>query len=149
MPPPTTEPIGLQLARVAKVAGRAFDAALAEAGGSLPQWLVLVSIKARAHGAQRELAEAVGIEGPTLTHHLNRMEADGLVTRRRDPANRRVHVVELTDAGEAAFLSLLGTVMAFDERLRRGLSERDLAQLRRLLDRLAANATAPVADGEQ
>jgi MarR family transcriptional regulator for hemolysin len=149
MPPPATEPIGLQLARVAKVAGRAFDAALADAGGSLPHWLVLVSIKARAHGAQRELAEAVGVEGPTLTHHLNRMEADGLVTRRRDPANRRVHVVELTEAGEVAFMSLLGTVMAFDERMRRGLSERDLAQLRRLLDRLAANATAPVDDGER
>jgi MarR family transcriptional regulator, transcriptional regulator for hemolysin len=59
------------------------------------------------HGAQRELAAAVGIEGPTLTHHLNRMEASGLVTRRRDPANRRVHRVELTEAGEATFARLV------------------------------------------
>ncbi|HKF92438.1 MAG TPA: MarR family winged helix-turn-helix transcriptional regulator, partial [Acidimicrobiia bacterium] len=97
---PDAEPIGLLLTRTAKVVSRAFDESLAEAGGSLPTWLVLVSLKAQAHGAQRELAEAVGVEGPTLTHHLNRMEADGLVTRHRDPDNRRVHRVELTDDGE-------------------------------------------------
>src|SRR5438874_1026032 len=84
MAAPTTGPIGLQLARTAKTVSRAFDDALAGGGGSLPLWLVLVSLKGRVHGAQRHLAEAVGVEGPTLTHHLNRMEAAGLVTRRRD-----------------------------------------------------------------
>jgi MarR family transcriptional regulator, transcriptional regulator for hemolysin len=139
--PPETEPVGLQLARSAKTVSRAFDDALAGAGGSLPVWLILVSLKAQAHGAQRHLAEAVGIEGPTLTHHLNRMENAGLVTRRRDPENRRVHHVELTPAGEAAFLAMLDKVVAFDQRLRQGLSERDLAQLRHLLGLLANNAT--------
>src|SRR5205823_2753823 len=71
--PPDAEPIGLLLTRTAKVVGRAFDEALTADGGSLPTWLVLVSLKGQEHGAQRELAEAVGIEGPTLTHHLNRM----------------------------------------------------------------------------
>src|SRR5436853_5664497 len=123
MSPPVTEPIGLQLARTAKQASRAFDDVLAAAGGSLPMWLILVSLKGRRHGAQRELAEAVGIEGPTLTHHLNRMERAGLVTRTRDPENRRVHQVALTDAGDAAFQNLLGTVMAFDEQLHRGFAE--------------------------
>jgi MarR family transcriptional regulator for hemolysin len=106
-------------------------------------WLILVSLQGRVHGAQRELAEAVGVEGPTLTHHLNRMEKAGLVTRTRDPENRRVHHVELTETGRATFFSLLDTVVAFDERLRHGLSDRELTQLRRLLDRLATNATAP------
>jgi hypothetical protein len=64
------EPIGLLLARTAKRVSRAFDDALGDAGGSLPQWLILVSLKGRVHGAQRALAEAIGVEGPTLTHHL-------------------------------------------------------------------------------
>ena len=140
---PDTEPIGLLLTRTAKVVSRAFDEALTEAGGSLPTWLVLVSLKGQEHGAQRELAEAVGIEGPTLTHHLNRMEADGLVTRRRDPDNRRVHRVELTDDGEAAFRRLLQTVAAFDARLRAGFSDRELTELRGLLERLPTNVAAP------
>ena len=140
---PDAEPIGLLLTRTAKVVSRAFDEALTEAGGSLPAWLVLVSLEGQAHGAQREIAEAVGVEGPTLTHHLNRMEAAGLVTRRRDPDNRRVHRVELTDDGEATFRRLLQTVAAFDARLRAGLADRELTALRGLLDRLHANVAAP------
>ena len=138
MASPLREPVGLQVTRTAKVLSRAFDAALVEAGGSLPTWLVLVSLKGKAHGAQRELADAVGIEGPTLTHHLNRMEAAGLVTRTRDPANRRVHRVELTDEGRAAFQRLLGAVTEFDRRLRRGLSREDLDLLEDVLGRLQA-----------
>jgi MarR family transcriptional regulator, transcriptional regulator for hemolysin len=141
--PPQAEPIGLALARTAKAVSRDFDEALARAGGSLPVWLVLVSLKARRHRAQRDLAEAVGVEGPTLTHHLNRMERDGLVTRTRDPQNRRVHQVELTPAGEAMFQRLLGRVAAFDRQLRDGFTEEELAHLRSQLARLYANVTAP------
>lgn len=139
MGPPAREPVGLVLARTAKVVSRAFDDALADAGGSLPTWLVLVSLQQGRHGAQRELAEAVGIEGPTLTHHLNRMEAAGLVTRTRDPANRRVHRVELTDAGSEAFRRLVGAVRTFDRRLRRGLTQEQVDGLDDLLGRLRAN----------
>jgi MarR family transcriptional regulator for hemolysin len=142
VPAPDTEPLGLRLARTAKVVSRAFDHALAQAGGSLPQWLILVELKGQAHGNQRNIADAVGIESATLTHHLNRMEAAGLVVRRRKADNRRVHHVELTEAGDALFFALLDKVVAFDTRLRRDLSERDAAQLGRLLDRLAANAEA-------
>src|SRR6266508_1024195 len=103
MGPPAIEPIGLQLTRTARLVSRAFDQALESAGCSLPFWLILVSLKSQRHGAQRALAEAVGIEDATLTHHLNRMDKAGLVTRERDPDNRRVHKVELTKAGEALF----------------------------------------------
>jgi MarR family transcriptional regulator, transcriptional regulator for hemolysin len=140
--PPDVKPIGLELTRVAKAVSRAFDEALAAAGGSLPTWLVLVSVMSGRHGNQREIAEAIGIEGPTLTHHLNRMETDGLLTRTRDPQNRRTHRVELSPDGAAAFSDLVQVVTAFDQRLRAGFSERDLATLRSLLERLAANASA-------
>jgi MarR family transcriptional regulator for hemolysin len=143
MPPPDSEPIGLLLARSAKVVSRAFDDALSHAGGSLPMWLVLVSLKSSQHGAQRDLARAVGVEGPTLTHHLNRMEAAGLIARSRRPENRRVHDVTLTETGEATFQRLLGTVAAFDEQLRAGFNTRELATLSRLLERLATNVAQP------
>jgi MarR family transcriptional regulator for hemolysin len=138
---PQQEPIGLELSRTAKVISRAFDRTLAEAGSSLPTWLVLVSLKGRRDGPQRELAQALGIEGPTLTHHLNRMEADGLVNRRRHPENRRMHQVELTPAGEAAFFGLLEHVSRFDQRLRSGLGDEELTTLRELLGRLRTNVT--------
>jgi MarR family transcriptional regulator, transcriptional regulator for hemolysin len=133
-------PLGLSLARAARVTSRAFDEALADAGGSLPMWLVLLNLKIGRAANQRKLAEAVGVTEATLTHHLNAMETAGLTTRRRDPENRRIHVVELTDAGEAAFARLREVATAFDRRLRRGLSADEARMLEDLLGRLEANA---------
>ncbi len=142
MGPPRIEPVGLQVARTAKVLSRAFADALAEVGGSVPVWLVLVSLQSESHGMQRDLADAVGIEGPTLTHHLNRMETAGLVTRRRDPQNRRVHRVELTDGGRAEFLRLAQRVRRFDRQLRRGLGDDEVTALNDTMARLRENAAA-------
>jgi MarR family transcriptional regulator, transcriptional regulator for hemolysin len=137
---PAQTPIGLQLAAAARAVSRQFDDALAQAGGSLPIWLVLLNLKTRRPANQRELAAAVGIREATLTHHLNAMDANGLITRRRDVDNRRIHVVELTEAGEAAFLRLRAAALAFDRRLRLGISDEDLAKLGELLHQLARNA---------
>jgi len=142
VPPSGGEPIGLHLTRAARVVSRAFDDALAAAGGSLPIWLVLISLKAQRLPNQRQIAESIGIQGATLTHHLNAMEADGLVTRRRDPTNRRVHVVELTEAGEALFLRLRNAAVGFDRQLRAGLNEEEVASFTRVLDRLHANVAS-------
>jgi len=147
---PPEEPIGLSVTRTAKALSRAFDAALADGGGSLASWLVLASLKSGLHATQREIAEDVGVEGPTLTHHLNRMEAAGLVTRVRDPRNRRAHRVELTPEGVLAFQNLLARVQAFDLRLRAGFSEEEQTALRRLLARLVVNvAPGGPAGGDQ
>ena len=102
---------------------------------------MLISLKSGQPHSQRELAEAVGIQGATLTHHLNAMESAGLVTRRRDPGNRRLHVVELTPDGDALFLRLRDAAMAFDRQLRAGLSESDSDQLEALLTRLRDNVS--------
>src|SRR5436190_23340364 len=141
MPRPAHPPLGLHLTRVARTVSRAFDETLAEAGGSLPVWLVLISLKSRALASQRELAEAVGVKGATLSHHLDAMESAGLVTRRRDPANRRLHLVEMTAEGDALFFRLRDAAMAFDKRLRAGFSPGEVTQLETLLTRLHDNVT--------
>jgi MarR family transcriptional regulator, transcriptional regulator for hemolysin len=143
VPRPFPPPIGLRLANAAKAVSRAFDEALATAGGSRPVWLVLISLKSRRLRNQRELAKVVGIEGATLTHHLDAMEADGLLTRRRDPANRRVQLVELTQEGEAAFHRMRAVAAEFDRRLRAGIPDVELAHLGELLDRLRDNVARP------
>jgi MarR family transcriptional regulator for hemolysin len=129
----------LHLTRTAKAISRAFDGALATAGGSLPTWLVLLAVKSRSLGNQRELADAIGIRDATLTHHLNAMEAEGLLLRRRDAGNRRIQQVELTEAGEAAFHRLRAAAVSFDQRLRRGIGNAEVQVLTELLSRLRAN----------
>jgi len=132
-------PLGLHLNQAARIIGQAFDRALHEAGGSLPVWLVLLNLKVGRSANQRELADSVGIGAATLSHHLNAMERDGLITRTRDETNRRIHVVALTTAGEALFGRQRQAATAFDRKLNHDISgsQRDL--LAGLLDRLVTN----------
>jgi MarR family transcriptional regulator for hemolysin len=133
-------PVGLHLSQAARVVGRAFDEALAAAGGSLPVWLILLNLKVRRPGTQRGLALAIGIREATLTHHLNAMDEAGLITRNRYASNRRIQVVTLTDKGDEAFLRLRAAAHAFDAKLRTGLTETDVSTLKTLLTRLSSNA---------
>ena len=138
---PTAEPIGLEVARTGRLLNRAFDDALVAVGGSLPIWLVALALKRTDHARQRDIAAAVGLEDATLTHHLHRMEQAGLVARHREPTNRRNQVVVLTASGEELFERMRTTVVAFDEQLRRGVTGKELDQMRGVLGRLRMNAT--------
>jgi MarR family transcriptional regulator for hemolysin len=141
-----SEPIGLEIARTGRMLNRAFDDVLVGAGGSLPIWLITTALKRGDHTMQRDIAGAIGIEGATLTHHLHRMERAGVVSRHREVANRRNQLVSLTAEGDALFDRMLSAVVAFDRRLRQGLTSDELERLRTALDRLRANAAAALAD---
>jgi MarR family transcriptional regulator, transcriptional regulator for hemolysin len=141
--PPGGPPIGLLLSRVAREVSRAFDARLADAGGSRTVWLVLLALRAGPVAAQRELADALGVRAATLTQQLDAMEAAGLVARVADPGNRRVRRVELTGAGRQLFDRLRDAARAHDEQLRAGLGADELATVAAALERMRRN----VADG--
>jgi MarR family transcriptional regulator for hemolysin len=148
---PTIEPVGLEVTRTGRLLSRAFDDELVAAGGSLSAWLIVTALRRADHTMQREIAEAIGIEDATLTHHLNRMENAGYITRHRAAENRRTQHVALTDAGEALFSRMLTTVVAFDRRLRQGFTDDELDVLRALLERLRTNveATGPEKYGDR
>ena len=136
--PPLLPPIGLRLSRTAHVVSQAFERAMAEAGGSASAWQVLLLIRTEQWGTQSRLAEAMGVSGATMTHHLNALEAQGLVRRWRDDTNRRVQRVELTEEGAALFERLRTVALGHDARLRSKLSDDETAQLAELLDKLQA-----------
>jgi MarR family transcriptional regulator for hemolysin len=136
---PNGPPLGLLLATTSKAVGRAFNNALAGSGGSIPIWLILNALKSEPRRTQRDLARAVGIEGPTLTRHLDGMEQAGLVKRQRGNLDRRAIQVELTRAGHALHGRLLKAVIGFNQDLRAGLSGEDVETLRRLLRQLHDN----------
>ena len=131
-------PIGLQLSRTSRVVAQEFDRAMSDAGGSAASWQVLLLIRSKQWGQQSEMAEAMGVTGATLTHHLNALERQGLVRRWREDSNRRVQLVALTDDGVALFDRLRTVAMRHDKRLRAHLSDEEVAQLGDLLDKLRA-----------
>jgi MarR family transcriptional regulator, transcriptional regulator for hemolysin len=139
---PATPPIGLQLTRTSRAVTQAFERAMAQAGGSVSTWQVLLLVRSANWDTQSEMAEQLGITGATLTHHLNGMERKGLVRRWREDNNRRVQRVELTDDGVELFDRLLAVAQRHDRLLRSQLSDDEVEQLGSLLGRLAAGVQA-------
>src|SRR3954447_18572100 len=129
-------PISLQLARTARSVSQEFEHAMAEAGGSASAWQVLLLVRSGQWATQSNLAKAMGVTAATMTHHLSALEAQGLVRRWRDDANKRVQQVELTDEGAEMFDRLRGVAVRHDNRLRSRLSGTEAEQLARLLHKL-------------
>src|SRR3954467_14478713 len=133
-------PIGLQLARTARSVSQEFERAMAAAGGSASAWQVLLLVRSGQSGTQSHLAQAMGVTAATMTHHLNALEAQGLVRRWREESNKRVQQVELTDAGVAMFDRLRQAATKHDQRLRSRLSAKEVEQLAKLLKKLDPGA---------
>lgn len=83
--------------------------------------------------SQRELAQAVGVEGPTLVRLLDRLEEGGWARRMTDPANRRVKRVELTDKAAPGFIALQRTVEQLSLELLRDIPKADIKAARKVL----------------
>jgi len=125
----------------------AFERAMSEAGGSAATWQVPLLVRSEQAGAQARMAEAMGINGATLSHHLNAPEARGFVHRWREASNRREQRTALTPAGEELFDRLRAVALRHDERLRSRLTDEETHGLAELLDKLEAGlqeGTAPV-----
>jgi len=114
------------------------DRRLAAHGASLWNW-VLLKEAANAEGAsQRQLAQHMRIEPPTLVRHLDKLAEEGLVERRPDPDDRRIVRVVVTSAGLARLRELHAVVHELDDELRGILTKRDVEVLNRALPRIHA-----------
>lgn len=105
---------------------------------SIWHWLLLHKAADGEGASQRELAERMGIEPPTLVRHLDKLADEGLVERQPDPADRRVLRVVVTQAGRRRLAQLHVVVHELDRELREILTKRDLEVLSRALPRIHA-----------
>ncbi|WP_214476938.1 MarR family winged helix-turn-helix transcriptional regulator [Mesorhizobium sp. dw_380] len=80
---------------------KAYRPLLEPLGLTYPQYLVMLALWERAPSTVGELGAALGLDSATLTPLIKRMEAGGLVTRRRDAADERRVLVEPTAKGRA------------------------------------------------
>jgi MarR family transcriptional regulator, transcriptional regulator for hemolysin len=83
---------------------------------------------------QVELAEQVGIEGPSLVRLLDQLCAAGLMRRDADPDDRRAKIVALTDAGRALTERMEEDLRILRARVLKGVSRADLETTLRVLN---------------
>jgi MarR family transcriptional regulator, transcriptional regulator for hemolysin len=140
-------PIGLALSQTAKAVTRGFEDCLNHAGGALSTWLILQVLIAQNGELQAALAQKIGVQGSTLTHHLNGLETAGLITRTRLITDRRSHRVDITDQGRDVYQRLRQSAMTYDAMLNAALSASEAAIFRGLLARMALASKASL-DGD-
>ena len=128
----------LALVRESVLLGRKWRAAVDERlrphGLTLARSTVLYWIE-RLPGTvtQRELADTVGIEGPTLVRLLHALEAQGLVERVPMPGDRRAKGLRLTDAAQPVLATLKSVIETLSQERLDQLDRRRLASATRLV----------------
>ncbi len=131
--------LGQLVARVARYWRRAIDQALGERGMSQATALPLL-VLARLGGELRQgaIAEELGLEGPSLVRIVDTLLAEGLVSRREDPADRRAKLLSLTPRGAAQVEQIEATVATLRDRFFADLTDEELAVMVRGLSKLEA-----------
>ena len=127
----------LLLAHLGRVAKRRFTDALEPTGLNGPQAFALMQLRNLGPISQQELAETLDLDPSKLVALLNELESDGLAERRRDPGDRRRHIVEISARGKIRLADAEQAMAAFEERFFAGLAPEERTQLQTLLDRLA------------
>lgn len=126
------------LARLSKVALRRSSEGLL--GMSHRQFHVLVNLRDRGPMAQQELCLTLLMDANNLVLLLNELESLGWIHRRRDPGDRRRHIVELTPDGERALQAAEKAQETTEDEVLAALSREERAALRDLLTRALEGA---------
>ncbi|GAA4617904.1 MarR family winged helix-turn-helix transcriptional regulator [Actinoallomurus liliacearum] len=131
---------GMVLAYSGQLAGGRIKEALAAHGLKPAHAHVLMLLSDEGPRGQQALVEELGVDPSVLVAILNDLEKDGLAERRRDPADRRRHIVEIRDRGTELVGDVHTAVAAVEAELFADLTAGELATLQRLLERVRPGA---------
>ena len=128
---------------LARVGRRAMDASLADvADGLRPRHLIALRLfRERGPMPQHGLGEALCLDPSNVVGLLNELEERGLITRRRDTADRRRHIVELSPTGAAELAASDARLGLVEDELLKALSPEERTTLHALLLRSVGAAS--------
>ena len=106
-------------------------------GLKLKSYMVLTNLR-EGGLPQADLCASMQMDANNTVLLLNDLEGKGFVERRRDPADRRRHIVVITDAGQEALRHAERAMESLEEEVFGALTAEDRAQLRDLLSRAVA-----------
>ena len=115
-------------------------------GMNLRNMVVLAYLRDHPSASQQVMTEQLSMDSNTGVLVLNDLEDLEYVERRRDPADRRRHIVDITDAGLEALEHAEVAQGSIEDEILGGLSVSERAAFRRLLVKALEDHVAPAED---
>jgi MarR family transcriptional regulator for hemolysin len=135
--------LGLLVSRLGRVWRRKADQALSAHGLSEAMSTpLLILSRGGKRVRQGELANEMGIEGPSLVRLIDLLQAEGLVERHEDPTDRRAKMLHVTALGEAKVAECNRVLKRVRAELMSGISSDDLVTTFTVLRRIQQTADA-------
>jgi MarR family transcriptional regulator, lower aerobic nicotinate degradation pathway regulator len=141
--PEFTQRAGFLLAQLGRAVTRQYRCALSPIGLRPRETQALLRLRAHGTMSQQALGAALDIDASNLVALLNDLEADGLISRRRDPEDRRRHVVEVSKRGVKVIDEVERAAADVEDRFFAALDDDERVALEALLARVARSADVP------
>jgi MarR family transcriptional regulator, organic hydroperoxide resistance regulator len=136
---PMKESLAHKMRVVSRLVMRNLEERIARYGITQGMWFYLRVLWENDGISQKELSARTGVVGPSTVGAMARMEAMGLIARRRDGADGRVSRVHLTARGKKLERTLVPIAIGVINRAVAGLPRADVDRLKATLDRIKAN----------
>ena len=132
--------IGFIVNRSAKMFVKALDTELRErVGVTFGQWKVIVMLVNENGSTQKEIADRLGLEGPTLIPIIDKMEEERLVVRKVDPVDRRNNRIYRTEKADELWDRMIECALKIREVSLRGIPEQNINVMRKVLEKISQN----------
>ncbi|GAA1241054.1 MarR family transcriptional regulator [Kitasatospora nipponensis] len=145
---PQVETIVSTLSRVSRRMAVAYGRQLTVLGITSAEWEVLKALVVSGSPYRLgpgELAKRLGLTPAAMTHRIDRMVAEDLVTRERDEANRVRVIIELTENGRDKWLESMRMAAVFEEELLQDIAGSERTELSAMLGRMLRRIEEPPA----
>ena len=134
MSSPSIDQFGLVLFNTAGAWRNKLDQRLRPLGLTQGKWRTLLHLSIGGDKlTQKELADRMGIEEPTLVGLLNRLEADGWIKRQESPNDRRCKIVHLQRRSKTVLEQIFSAAYELRDELLQDISRADLETCLRVL----------------
>ena len=90
---------------------------------------------------QKEIANTIGIEAPTIVPIIDKLEEQGIVIRKLDHNDRRNNLIFLTGKSEAKWELIIECALELEKASRQGLREEELETTKKTLHKITQNVT--------
>jgi MarR family transcriptional regulator for hemolysin len=132
--------IGFIVNKTAKAFVKALDSELREkVGVTVGQWKVMVMLINQDGLTQREIAERLGLEGPTLIPIIDKMERDDLVVRKVDPSDRRNNKIYRTEKANESWNEMLKCAVKVRQVSLKGIPDENIDNAKNVLELIYQN----------